>query len=257
MRRLVIAGLALLLVPALALAGKTVTEGNQTLQIKAKFDPAKASKSKQKRRATEVDFDYVTDTTDGSRIPDTSDLVIYLGGAKFAFGALPACDETDAATDGDGVCPDGSLMGSGTGVAELHNPDDPSADADIDVDVKVYNGMLDTDENGDPMDPRPGILFYTEVGDIKVTVPFWGERRGKQIALRGPAEDPDPNADSAFEIKEVHLQIDRRSVRKGGKKTPFVGLPTKCDRKWVVTATSDAYGRDPLTAKHKVRCQDA
>jgi hypothetical protein len=108
------------------------------------------------------------------------------------------------------------------------------------------------------MDPRPGILFYSEVGDIKVTIPFWGERRGKQIALRGPEQQPEPTpGEGTFEIKEVHIHIDRRSVRKGGKKTPFLGLPTKCDGKWVVTTTNFAYGRDPLTAKHKVRCQDA
>ena len=90
MRRFVLAGLALLLVPALALAGKTVTEGTNTLKIKAKFDPAKASKSKNKLRPTETKFDYFAGTTDGSRLPELRDLVVYLGGSRFGFKAFLA-----------------------------------------------------------------------------------------------------------------------------------------------------------------------
>jgi hypothetical protein len=256
-RKFVFAGLALLLVPALALAGKTVTEGTNTLKVKAKFDPAKASKSKNRLRPTETKFDYFAGTTDGSRLPELRALVVYLGGARFGFKAFPACDETDAAEQGDDVCPHGSLMGEGTGIAEVHDPSDPSKDSDLAVDVKVYNGSLDTDANGDPMDPRPGLLVYTEVGNTPVTFPFWGERHNKQVALRGPQDDPDPGVDSLFSIKEIHLMIDRRSVRRGGKRIPFVGLPTKCHRKWTVSATSDPYNGDPVTAKHKVRCTDA
>ena len=53
------------------------------------------------------------------------------------------------------------------------------------------------------------------------------------------------------------MTIDRRSVRRDGKRVPFLGLPTKCDGKWIVTATSTPYEGDPLTAKHKVRCTEA
>ena len=224
MRKLTLAGLALLLIPALALAGKTVTEGTNTLKVKAAFDPAKASKSKDRLRATETKFDYFAGTTDGSRLPELRGLIVNLGGPRFGFKAFPACDETDAAEQGDGVCPDGSLVGEGKGTAEVHgDPGDPTKDTDLTLDVKVYNGSLDTDENGDPMDPRPGLLVYTEVGGSNVVFPFWGEKRGKQVALRGPEDDPDPGVDSLFSIKEIHLTIDRRSVRRNGKRIPFVG----------------------------------
>jgi hypothetical protein len=149
-------------------------------------------------------------------------------------------------------------VGKGTGVAEVHPvPDDPSQDTDLEVDVKVYNGSLDTDKNGDPMDPRPGLLLYTEIGDTKITLPFWGERRGRQLAFRSADADQQQDAPSLYEIKEVHLTIDRRSVRRAGSRIPFLGLPTKCDRRWVVKATSDPYEGDPITAKHKVRCTEA
>ena len=258
LRRLAVVAVVLLAVPALALAGKTVTSGSNTLKIKAQFDPAKASKSKNRLRATAVDFDYVAGTTDGSRLADLRSVVIFMGGAKFGFDAFPACDETDAAEQGDEVCPDGSLMGQGKGVAEVHvDPNDPSKDTDLELDVKVYNGSLDTAKDGSPMDPRPGLLIYTEIGDTNIALPFWGERRGKQLAFRGEDEDPDPGVAGLYEIKEVHLQIDRRSVRRDGRRVPFVALPTKCERKWVVTATNSPYDGEPATAKHKVRCEDA
>jgi hypothetical protein len=258
MRKLLIAGLALLLIPALALAGKTVTSGESTLKIKGTFDPAQASKSKNKLRPTKSTFDYVRGTTDGSRLPDLRSVVVYLGGARFGFDAFPKCDETDAFEQGDGVCPDGSLVGKGTGTAEVRpDPADPSKDSDVSVDVKVYNGALDTDENGEPMDPRDGLLIYTEVAGGRVVLPFWAERRNRQVAFRGPDENPDPGAVGLFEIKEIHLTIRRRSVRRGGKRIPFLGLPTKCDGRWVATATNDPYEGDPATAKHRIRCTDA
>ena len=81
-------------------------------------------------------------------------------------------------------------MGRGTGVAEVRgDPNDPSKDTELELDVKLYNGSLDTDRNGDPMDPRPGLLLYTELDpDTPIVFPFWGEKRGRQVALRGPAE---------------------------------------------------------------------
>ena len=258
MRRIVIAASALLLIPALALAGKTVNEGTLSARIKSTFDPAKASKSKDRLRPAAITFDLFSESNDGSRLPELQNVIVNLGGPRFFFKAFPACDESDAAGQGDGVCPDGSRVGQGTGVAEVHgDPNDPSKDTILELDVKVYNGALDTDVNGNPMDPRPGLLLYTQLGDDPIVFPFWGEKRGRQVALRGPDEDPDPGVDSLFSIKEIHLRIDRRSVRRNGKRIPFLGLPTRCENKWIVSASLEPYGTDPLRPTHKVRCTDA
>ena len=258
MRKLLLTGLALLLIPALALAGKTATEGKNTLRIKSTLEPAKASASKDRLRPTKSTFDYYVGTTDGSRLPEIRSLVVNFGGPRFFFNAFPDCDESDAAEQGDGVCPNGSQVGQGTGIAEVHSdPNDPSKDTDLEVDVKVYNGSLDTKPDGSPMDPRPGLLIYTEVAGTNVVFPFWGEKRGRQVALRGTAEDEDPGVDSLFSIKEIHLTIDRRSVRRNGRRIPFLALPTNCDAKWVARATNSFYEGDPVTAKHNVRCTEA
>lgn len=258
MRRLVVVAIALLVAPAIALAGKVVTEGNNTLQIKAKFDPAKASESRSRPRPTEIAFDYVAGTTNDKRLPDLRSVKVFLGGAKFRFGAFRTCDETDAATEGDGVCPDGSRVGSGTGIAEIHPPDDPNAKSDLAVDVTVYNGELDTDRNGAPLaTTRSGLLIFTQVGDTNIALPFWAERRGRQVSLYNPVDDPDPNQDALYAIKEIHLTIDRRSVRDDGRRIPFLATPRKCEGGWVVSTTNDYYKGQPITATHKARCQDA
>ena len=260
MRKPILAVLALLLaVPALALAGKTVTEGTNTLKVKAAFDPAKASKSKDRLRATEMKFDYFAG--DDRRQPPAE-----LRERRREPGRRPSSCSRRSRPATRPTRPSRATASARTarswaraqGTAEVHgDPGDPSKDTDLELDVKVYNGSLDTDKNGDPMDPRPGLLLYTELGGSNVVFPFWGEKRGKQVALRGPDEDPDPGVDSLFSIKEIHLTIDRRSVRRNGKRIPFLALPTQCDGKWVVTATNDPYEGDPLTAKHKVRCTDA
>ena len=46
-------------------------------------------------------------------------------------------------------------------------------------------------------------------------------------------------------------------MRRNGKRTPFLGLPTRCDGKWVATARNEFYEGDPVTAKHKIRCTEA
>ena len=258
MRRPILISLALLLVPALAFAGKVVTEGNNTLQIKAKFDPAKASVSKRKPRPVEVDYDYVAGTTNDKRLPDLRSVKVFLGGAKFRFAAFPTCDETDAATDGNDVCPDRSRVGGGTAIAEVHPPDDPNAKTDVPAEVVVYNGELDTDREGQPAaETRRGLLIYTEVAGQRVALPFWAERRGRQIALYNAEDDPDPSAESLYAIKEIHLQIDRRSVRRNGRRIPFLGAPRACDGRWVVTTTNEPYQGQPITARHRARCEDA
>ena len=257
-RRPLLAAVSLLVVPALALAGKTVTEGNNTLQIKAAFDPAKASESKKKRRPIESRYDYVAGTTNDKRLPDLRSVKVFLDGAKFAFDAFPTCDETDAATEGDAVCAKGSRVGGGTGIAEIHPPDDPNTKTDLEVDVTLYNGDLDTDREGQPLSPtRQGLLVYTEVAGTRVVLPFLAERRNRQVTLYNPEEDADPGSEGLYAIKEIHLTIARRTIRRDGRRIAFLGAPVVCDRSWTVTTTNEPYTGQPIMARHKVRCTDA
>lgn len=260
MRRLTLAGLALLVVPALAFAGRTATDGNDTLKIKGKLSPAQASKKKGAARAVAFKFDYVAGTTDDSRLPDLRSVSVYAGGAVTAYDSFPKCDETDAFERGDSACPKGSKVGQGTATAEIHDPNSPTAKADVPVEVTIYNGALDTDRNGDPAGKvRDGLLFYTEVAGANIALPFWAEDRNRRVTYYNPQNDPIPPADNSFyTIKEVHVAFPRRSVRKDGKRVPWMAAPKKCTKAgWVVSATNDRYEGGELTATHKVKCKKA
>ena len=121
LRRFLVAALALLLIPALALAGKTVTSGKNTLKIKADVRPGRRPASRRTSRgplSSRSTTSPTRPTAAGSRRRCASS---WSGRAarSSASSAFPACDETDALEQGDGVCPDGSLVGEGTGVAEV------------------------------------------------------------------------------------------------------------------------------------------
>lgn len=255
MRRLILAGLALLAVPALALGGKTVTAGTDTLRIKAKLAPAKASKTKGAARPVAVKYDYVAGTTDGSRLPDLRSVKVFLGGVVTNYDAFPKCDETDARTKGRGACPEGSRVGSGRATAEIHLGDSKEV---VSAKVLVYNGRLDTDRNGAPLDtPKDGLLIYTKIEGANLALPFWAERGNRQVAYYNPEQDPDPNADALYTIKEVHLTFPRRSARKGGRRIPWNQAPRKCRGRWTARTTSDRYQGGELTAKHVIKCEKA
>jgi hypothetical protein len=260
LRRLTLVGLALLVVPALAFAGATVTDGNDTLKIKAKFDPAKASKRKSQPRPVELKLDYVAGTTDDSRIADVRSVSIYEGGAVTNYDAFPKCDETDLFEKGPSACPKGSKVGSGRAVAEVHPPGTTTDKTNLPIRVTVFNANNETDRNGDPLDtPKDGILFYTKVGDTHLALPFWAEDGNRRITYYNPQEDAEPGDNALYTVKEVHVTIPRRSRKVGGKQVPWLQAPTKCegDKQWIVTATNDRYDGGEIEASHAVRCKKA
>ena len=136
--------------------------------------PAKASKSKDRLRPTKSTFDYFAGTNDGSRLPDNRNLVVHLGGARFGFNSFPKCDETDAKEQGDSVCPDGSLVGAGDGcrrsAPRSHRPEQGHGAGGR---REGLQRRARHRQNGEPIDPRPGLLVYTEIADSNVVIPFW------------------------------------------------------------------------------------
>ena len=257
MRRLTLVGLVALVVPALAYAGVTVTDGNNTLQIKAKFEPAKASKARGPLRPVEAKYDYSAGTTNDKRLANVRSYRVYLGGAKFDFDSFPKCDESDLGERGASACPKGSKVGSGTAVAEVHPPDDKQSKSDLAVDVLVFNGKLETgrEPNTTLPEPRDGLLIYTKVGETNLALPFWAERRNRGVGLYNPEQAPE--TDPLYSIKEIHLTLPRKTRMRDGKRIPFLGNPRKCAGGWTVTTTQDRYQGGELTATHRVRCTKA
>jgi hypothetical protein len=259
MRRLVLIASALLVLPALAFAGAVVTDGTDTLRIKAKFDPAKASKRKGAARPVEFKPDYFAGTTDGSRLADVRSVSVFAGGAVTAYDAFPKCAERKLVEEGPRACPKGSKVGSGTATAEIHDPNTTTSTALVPAKVTIYNGKAQTDRDGDPLaTPKDSILFYAVAGDSRLTLPFWAEDGNTRVTYYNPKKDPSPPGDNAlYTVKDVHVTFRARSVRKNGRRIPWMAAPRKCDGSWIVTATSDRYEGGELTAKHAVKCKKA
>jgi hypothetical protein len=259
LRRLILAGLALLVLPALALGGATVTDNNDTLKVRAKFDPAQASKRKGDGRPVEFKLDYFAGTSDGSRIPDVRSVSVFPGGAVTNHDAFPKCAETKLVEQGPSACPKGSRVGKGTATAEVHSPENETSRADVPVDVLVFNAKAETDRNGEVMDtPKDGILFYTEVAGAKLALPFWAENGNTRLTYYNPTEDAEPPADNAlYTVKEVHVVFPRRTRQRGSHRIPWMQAPRRCNGSWIVSATNDRYEGGELTAKHEVKCKKA
>ena len=251
MRRLVFLTGALLVIPALALAGPVATDDNRTLQVKVGLSPAKASKKKGTARPVAAKYDLVAGTTDGSPIPDLRSVKVDLGGTVMGFDAFPKCTESKAGEEGQSACPKGSKVGQGSATAEIHLP---TGNQDLKTAVTLYNGASDLDANGDPREPVDALLVYTEVAGAKIVIPMEATDGDKAVILRNPEEDEDPNALRPYAIKEIHLTIPQRT---GKRRTPFVAAPRKCEGNWLASSTYDFYEGGPLTATHRIKCKKA
>lgn len=248
---------AMLAVPALAYAGATVTDGTDTLKIKGSVKPAKASKSQSQPRAVAFSFDYVAGTTDGSRVADVRSASVYGAGGVTNYDAFPKCAELRLRDRGPRGCPRGSRVGGGRAIIELHLTDEPNSKQDVKVDLKVFNGRVQTKRNGRRYArPRDGLLFFTTFEGGKHAIPFEAEDSGRRLTYYNPKRDPYPPGDNAlYTVKGVHVSFPRKT-RRG---IPWMQAPTKCprNRRWVGTVTVDRYAGGKMTARHVVRCSPA
>lgn len=250
MRRLILAGAALVAVPAFAFAGPIAKEGNLTLQVEAKYKPVKASKKGKPARAIRFDYRHTAGTVDGSGLPDFRRITVETGGPKFAFGSVPYCVYSEVAEQGPSACPEGSQVGRGSGTAELHGP---TGNQDVEVDLDIYNGDIDIDENGaNRSEVGEGILLVAHIdGTPLATIPMDALPNDKGVELRNPEEDPNPDTSFPYGIKEVEIVIDKRKNEQG---VAYLGAPTKCKKKWVVATTMEPYTGDEIRATDKVKC---
>lgn len=249
MRKFILIGLMALALPALAFAGATMTQGNDTLRIRASFDPARASKADGPLRPLALKYHYRAGTTNDTRLPDLRSVKVYFGGAKLAFDAFKKCAESKARSQGRAGCRNGSRVGRGKGVAEIHPENDRNAKSEVAVDLTVFNGKVKSNDG-----LRDGLIIYTEVGGTRIVIPMVGERRGRQVTLYNPDQDEDPRSERLVAVKELHLTLPRRTAQRNGRAIPFVGAPRRCGGDWTVTTTNDRYRGGELTATHAVAC---
>lgn len=241
--------LALLaLVPAVAFGG-TATNGLATVNLDVGVKPAKAGTSSKPRS---VSFSYKESLTanDGLREPDNI-LEIKVGlqkGFRFDVGAVPQCKESvlEDPNQGPSACPPKSIVGTGTAIADAR----PLLADPLGAKITAFNGMLDTDVNGNPRAAVPALLLVAEVSSLGVKAYLPAEIRGSSLVLDlAPA---DPAMPSPYVIRDVSLALRKA----GSAKKPYLRAPTSCPKSgWVFSQTILFEGGvAPITAKDKVGC---
>lgn len=238
---LLLAGTCLVVGPALAIAGKKATAGDQSLQISALVQPAKAGKNV--NLAFQVDYESLNDN---AQIKENTKAVALLlpKGMKIHTSNRPTCAlSVMLEENGSKNCPPNSLVGAGTGTADAR-PGGPILDAEI----YAYNGIDDVNVDGTPRVPgTPALILEarTTIG-VNTQLPF--DILGRRLQL--DFNEPGVGTQQPFHIQKVKLGIP---VEKGKK--PYVTAPRTCTGSWPFAMTITNYDGPSITAKHAVRCK--
>ncbi|MBV9310549.1 MAG: hypothetical protein JOZ73_06950 [Solirubrobacterales bacterium] len=240
---------AAILVPAGAFAGKKVTVGDQTLQIKARLKPSKAN-----ARNVTLRFESINkSTTPGAQPKENTRQVILLlpKGARLNPKAVTACkrSDLDKSKGNPSVCPKGSQIGSGTVVVNA-SPLFPKL---ITGTVTIYNAVNNTGENSEPVGTRNLVLFISTSIGVKTNLPFRVEKSNGRVKLVATMAKPSKPGyqPGNYTIQDVKLSAHGKS------KKPFFTNPAKCTKKgWVFTFTiTNYFGQKSITAKDRQRCR--
>jgi hypothetical protein len=241
MRKLA-AVLALLLVPAVALGGKTSTAGDQSLKLATGVTPAKASKQGKPRNVRlKVRLDYLS-LGEGVQIQENTKSVRFRSpaGMKLHPRRFESCLLSALAADNDNGCPAGSVVGSGTATADAR----PAIADPLPAQVTLYSGIDDVNVDGTPRVPgTPAMILLakTPLG-VNSVLPF--DIHGNELLLE--FAPPVPGEPQIF-----HLQIVDLTFPKNG----YVTAPASCaGRSWPFSLTIENFDGPSVTARHAVRC---
>lgn len=237
----IVAGL--LVVPALAIAGKKATSGDQTLQVSSTLSPAKAGKKGKAQPATlKFKIDYESTNADAQIKESSKSVVLNLpAGTTLHTGARGQCTYSQLNQGGPSACPSGARVGQGTVTADGR----PAIADPLHATVTLYNGLDDVNPDGSPRDPAvPAVLFYAQIGPVAAVFPFDVSGSKLELDYAQPAAD----ASQGFHLQKVDV-----TVAAGGKK-PFVTTPTTCRKSWLTSMTITNFDGPSITATSVQKC---
>ena len=236
------------LAPAAALGAKG-TNGTATVRLDVGVTPAKAGTSSKPQRVA-LSYRQSLTANDGSRLgSDISQIkVAFAKGFRFDINAVAQCKESvlEDANRGPSACPAKSIVGTGKATADAR----PAVPDPIDANVTAFNGMLDTDVNGNPQAPVPALLVVAEVPSLGVKTYLPAAIRGSTLVLDFAPGNPAMPA--AYILRDLSLTLRRA----GSANKPYLRAPTSCPKGgWAFSQTvSFGSGLAPVTAKDKVAC---
>jgi len=251
MRKLLIgsAALALLAIPTVGLAGKPVKSGDQSLQIFGSLKPAAPAKPGKVGATFAMRVVYKSLNEDSQVKERTKAITLTLPkGMKVRTDKAPACLVSVLIEDAT-KCPEGSMIGQGTGTADAR----PTLPAPVDAELFLYNSMDDTYPDNSPRDPAvPALTLYakTSIG-YNTALPFDIVSPG---VLR--LDYPEPKEDDPPQL--FHIENAKFVVKANGAES-FFTRPGKCPKSgsWPLMMTIDNFDGPSVTAKHKMPCSKA
>jgi hypothetical protein len=234
--------------PGVAVAGKKVVSGQQTLQIKARLSPARAG-------ARHVTFGFRLDyrsTTPGQQVPYNTKTITLLmpPGLVLDPTAAPACKRSriDKANGDVSKCPRNTVVGHGTvGVNAA-----PTVATPITGTATVYNAVNDTGK-GQPKGTRTLILWVKTSIGVNTALPFRVLKGpGGRVKLRATLTKPSQSGLSpgSFTIQTVVLSVS------GSGKGSYLTNPRVCSGGWPFSLTLVNYFHQPsIAANDQVKCR--
>jgi len=242
-KSLVVLTAAALLVPAVTLAGKKATVGDQTLEVAAAVAPNKAGGS----RGVNLSFQLAYKSTDkDAQIKETTKriTIVLPKGLTLHPDRRPACKLSVMWNEGSTHCDPETVVGHGTGTIDAR-PDVPSP---VDGEVYVYNGIHDVGLDGPPSDPTaPALVIEVRSPLVTTDMPFDIHGRRLQLDYHAPGGGFPPQV---FHIRTLRLGIP---LEKG--KQPYVTAPPACTGSWPFAMTITNFDGPSITARHAVRCR--
>jgi hypothetical protein len=236
------------ILPGLALAGKKVVSGQQTLQIKARLRPASAGA---RHVAFDFRFDYRS-TTPGQQPPynvKTITLVMPRG-LVLNPAAAPACkrSQIDSANGDLSTCPLNTIVGHGSVVANAA----PTISTAITGTVTVYNAVNDVGR-GQPKGTRNLVLWVKTSIGVNSAIAFRVLKgAGGRVELRATFPKPSQPGVSpgSFTIQTVLLSVF------GSGKRSYITDPAVCPGSWPFSLRVVNYFDQPsITARDQVKCR--
>lgn len=236
------------LVPAAALAGKTVISGEQQLNIHVTLDPARAG-----ARGVTLHFHslLVNPKHPGQQPPYNGNetIIRYPKGMSANGSAVPKCLESTVikAKDAAKACPAASKVGAGTVVVNGR----PAIKNLITGTLAAYNGDDDKGYGGYPKGSRMLIIIVkTSIG---LTVPEFLH------ATKAPDGSPESvgksNKPSKPGIAPGDITLQKLDLTIGGPHSAYLMDPPTCGGSWTFSLTSTNYfGQPSITATDTVKC---
>ena len=247
-RVLVMVIAAVVVVPAVASAGKKASSGQQSLQIKVSVKPSRAAA----RGIFELRYAYTNSKDPGQQPVYNTKSITFTEpkGLVFKAVAVPSCRESAVLkANGDaGVCPSGSKVGSGTVVVNAR----PAVKALINGTVTVYNGVDDGGYGGSPKGSSELILYVKTAIGANTTDYFHVVKAAngrRQLVARFVQPAQPGVTPGSFTLEKLDLTLTSSTMK------PYLSNPGTCSGSWPFSITvTNWFGQPSITAYDQVKC---